>query len=474
MQIPGRNRRHASLIRAAILGCAAGVAALPAHAYVDWSLNGQTGYDTNPGRVEEGAKGSATLYGGGTLTIDESRPRLDAKVGANVGYQDYLEGGYSGQVIGSASVDLRYALIPQVLFWSLDDHFGQGTANVLAPASPANRIQVNTFTTGPTLVLPINSVTRVRANALFGVDSYSGNALPDDTRYSGGLALVRQLTPLTDVSLNADYLKVKYGSYAGYESTTGNSPTQPDLASLGDYQRESVYARYEANNRRTIWNIDVGAARVSQAGQSFSSPLVRGSWDHKVSAYWRVNFAAAREYTDGAEQFGTAVDHSGIPLPSAPPSGVLYTTQTLPLTNQPLRSDNARGGVQWQATRTSFTAGVTVARDRFLIASNSDDNRTGVDAGFMRRLTPYSDIHLGASYQSRQFIGVGESDKTTYLNANYSWQFEPSFQLYAGYNYEKRVSTANFSYTDNRVVIGLRYAPVHHTARPVSGSEPPR
>ena len=60
---------------ATVLGLGALAISTNASAYIDWSLNGYGGYDTNPGRTEHDAKGSATLFGGGTVTIDESRPR---------------------------------------------------------------------------------------------------------------------------------------------------------------------------------------------------------------------------------------------------------------------------------------------------------------------------------------------------------------------------------------------------------------
>ncbi len=448
---------------AAVLGLSALGVSAPAWAYIDWSLNGYTGYDTNPGRVENDAHGSATLFGGGTLTIDESRPRLDAKVGANVGYLEFLTGGYKGQVSGAASADARYAIVPETFFWSVSDHFGQGTANILAPATPDNRIQVNSFLTGPTLVLPLNSVTRFKADARVGIDTYSGSTLPNDSRYTGSLAFIRQLSPASDVSLNGDYLKVNYRSTTISPITAPGEIPIPDYASLGDYDRESAYIRYETHNVRTKWSVDVGVAKVNQDGRNFSSPLFRGSWDHKVSPHWSVNLSGGREYTDGAETFGNAIDHSGIPLPNVPPSNVFYSTQSLPLTNQPLRADSARAGLAYGGTRSTLSGSVSVTRDRYLLVPVSDDNRTGGDISFTRRLTPYSDLHLGASYQDRNFINFGQSDKTTYLTAYYSLQLDPSVSLYAGYDYEKRVSTASYGYVDNRVTIGIRYMPSHHT-----------
>lgn len=455
------TRRPLLVGREVVLALVTALAATPGLASVDWSLNGSLGYDDNPGRLEHGGKGSATAFFGGALTVDESRPRLDAKAGANVGYEEFLSGGYSGQFVGSLSADIRYAIIPKTLFWSLDERFGQGTANVLAPATPGNRLDVNNFSTGPTLVLPLNTLTRLQADARVGFDSYGRSVLPNDTRYTGSLALIRQISPLSSVSLNGDYTKLKYGTYPTTALVPLPGEPPPNYAALGDFDRESAFLRYLTHGKRDTFTFDAGAARVKQNNQTFDSPLVRFDWSHQLSGWWNLDLAGGREYTDGALNFGNSVQHSGIPLPNQPPPGVFYGTQNLPLTNQPMRTDSLRAGAAFTTTRTTFTLGGTLARDRFVIVKYDDDNRYGVDAGVTRRLTPFSDLHVGASYQVRQFLTLGVDDKTTYGNVVYNWQFDPSFQLFTGYNFEKRSSTAHYGYTDNRVYVGLRYTPTH-------------
>ncbi len=439
--------------RSLLVACGLLGLASSAHAWVDWSLEGAAGYDTNPGRVAINPSGSPTLYMGTTVLVDEMRPRWDVRLGANVGYIDFLKGGYRGQVIGSLSADLRYALIPKILFWNVDDRFGQTTTNVLAPARPNNRTDVNVFSTGPTLVLPLNAVTRLQADARYGIDTFRSGQLPDDTRYTGSAGLIRQLGHLSEVSLNGDYTQVKYGNYSSTPDTLFPS------ADLGNYTRESAFVRYHASNKLDTLQVDAGMAKASQAGQSFTSPLLRGELTHRLSAYWTVGASGAREYSDAALAFGNEIAHSGIPLPNSPPPGIIYTTQSLPLVNQPMLSDSGRLNATWSTVRTTFTMGASVIHERYLIINSSNDNRTQGDLGFTRRLNTTTDLHLGASYAVRQFLTIGQNDKTLYGNATYSWQFDPEFQLYGTYNFEKRDSTARYGYTDNRVMIGLRYTP---------------
>ena len=436
------------------------LATQPAAAVVDWSLNGSTGYDTNPGRLSQGSSGSATLFGGGTLTVDEHRPRLDTTVGGNLGYQEFLSNGYRGQLVGSVVGTLRYALVPKTLFWSVDDTFGQGTSNALAAATPANRTNVNVFSTGPTLVLPLNGVMRLQADARYGRDTYENGYQPNDDRYSGTLGLIRQLSPASSLGLNLDYAKVQYSA-----RNTTSIPTLPggNLFQAADYDRQSAFLRYTASDKRNTLSLDAGASKVNQANQTFNSPLVRLNLSHRVSSYWSVTASGGREFTDGAQNFASSVRHSGVPLPNTPPPGVPQSTQTLPLTNQPLRTDSGSASATFQATRTTFSFGGGVSHDHFLLTTRSDDNRTDANVSFSRRLSPFSDLHLGASYEYRDFVNIAVSDRTTYANATYSWQIDPAFRVYTSYNYEKRNSSTHvYSYTDNRFVLGITYTPQHH------------
>jgi Putative beta-barrel porin 2 len=458
--------------RAGLVGAAltAALVSVPAAAVVDWSLNGSTGYDSNPGRLSAGSSGSATLFGGGTLTVDEHRPRLDATAGANLGYQEYLSGGYKGQLVGSVVGSLRYALIPKTLFWSIDDTFGQGTSNALAAATPSNRTNVNVFSTGPTLILPLNSVTRLQADARYGRDTYANGYQPNDDRYTGSLGLIRQLSTLSSLGLNLDYAKVRYSSRNGNLATPG---LPGNLYEAADYDRQSAFARYTTGDKRNTLSLDAGASKVSQSGQTFNSPLVRLNLTHRVSSYWSIAASGGREFTDGAQNFASSVSRSGVPLPNTPPAGVTQTTQTLPLTNQPLRTDSGTASATYQATRTTISVGAGLAHDRFLITTRSDDNRTNANVSFSRRLSPFTDLHLGASYEYRDFLNIGVSDRTTYANATYSWQIDPAFRLYTSYNYEKRNSSTHvYSYTDNRIVLGVTYTP-QHRSRPASTSGAP-
>lgn len=452
----------AAVLLVGILGLASS-----ARATVDWSLNGSVGYDANPDRVAVDPHGSGTLFGGGTLTVDELRPRLTAQVGANLGYIEYLSGGLGGQVIGSLVADLRYALVPKQLFWVFDDRFGQGTANTLAPPSIGNRENVNVLSTGPSLVVPLTDLNRFQADARFGATTFSSSDLPDNYRYSGTVSLIHKLSLISALSLSGDYTRV---NYSGVSALTINQPGSNGGPSIpvtdtgyGDYDRENVYVGYRSNNKITVLSLDLGVGRVTQNGTDYDAPLVRFSISQRVSPYWTVGLSASQQYTDGSENFSAAIDHSGVPLPGSTPPGVTQGTQTLPLTSQPTRTEQVRATSSWLTTRTLLSADVAAARDRYLVDSQNDDNRINADLGLTRRLTRRSDLHLGARYERREYPVYGATDKTATLNGTYSWQFDPNFQFYTSYVFEKRNSTiGEYAYIDNRFVIGLRYTPTHY------------
>ncbi len=86
----------------------------------------------------------------------EQTSRLQAEVVGDLEHLDFLRDTYSPEVVGNLNGFASFTLIPEYLQWSLQDYFGQGVNDPLAPATPANREDINTATTGPTLTLPLN------------------------------------------------------------------------------------------------------------------------------------------------------------------------------------------------------------------------------------------------------------------------------------------------------------------------------
>src|SRR5262249_4865121 len=134
----------------------------------------------------------------------------------------------------------RFTLVPQVLSWSIADNFGQAPLNPLAPIAPGNRENLNYFSTGPTLTLPLGQSTSLGISAQYGRMDYQRSPL-DNINLSGAVGLTHELSPSSSISINARAERVDFS----------NDQLNPD------YDRQEAFARFAAKGSRTELGIDL-------------------------------------------------------------------------------------------------------------------------------------------------------------------------------------------------------------------------
>ena len=415
---------------------------LPARADLSWSVDAKVGRDDNVGLAAGNAQSSTTEAVGGSLLFDQPQGRLKADVAGSGQFNHYADGNFKDQVVGSADGSLRYEIVPEMFSWSLADTFGQGQRDLLAPANPQNRVNINVFSTGPQLLLPIGERNVAKLDARYGHDTY-GDARPNDNRYTGAFALVRRLSPSSNGSLNASFARVEYA-----------------VPGIAGYDLEQAYARFETTDTRQGFSVDAGAARTVQSGSTNNNPILRVDWRQRLTGYLSLSLGAGREVTDTSGQFQNEVRFNGVPRSGPPAVGPPQTTQTLPLSNQPFRSDYVRGTLSFERARTRIALGASYVKERYLTDATANGTRKGFNAALSRQVTARVSAQLAANYQDRSFGTLNTSDRTTFVNAGVTWAFARNLSATLGYYHERRNSdSAGLSYSSNRYVLGVRYAP---------------
>jgi hypothetical protein len=143
------------------------------------------------------------------LTWHQRGARLDADVDADLSHLNYVPAIFGDEVIGNFIGQARYAVVKQMLFWELADNFGQSSINPLQAITPTNREFVNYAMTGPEMLLPLGGSTLLDVTARYGRVDYQTSAL-NSNRFSGGLGVIHNLSPLSHVSLNVRDERVDY------------------------------------------------------------------------------------------------------------------------------------------------------------------------------------------------------------------------------------------------------------------------
>ena len=162
---------------------------------------------------------------------------------------NYLEGAYGNELLGRFDGQAQYALIPERLTWVLRDDFSQATIDAFTPVTPNNRQNINYVATGPNLYFRLGGTGFLNASARYA-DAYYQTSPFDSTRGLVTLGSGLQLSARSSVSLNGGAERVLF------KNTEINN----------DFDRYSVFGRYEAHGARTDMGwISAAAGSSSEA-----------------------------------------------------------------------------------------------------------------------------------------------------------------------------------------------------------------
>ncbi|MDB6091112.1 MAG: hypothetical protein JWN85_3896 [Gammaproteobacteria bacterium] len=385
----------------------------------------------NVQRLPSGGSSDTIATQEAVFTWHDKRPRLDADIDADLSHLTYLRHTFGDQVIGNFIGQARAVLVQQLLFWDFSENFGQGAVDPFAALTPANRENINYFSTGPRLLLPLGGDNLLNVAGSYGKVNYQTSPL-DSNRMTGSLGVIHNLSIATAVSVNVRDERVEYAS---------------QLAG-SNYDSQSAYVRFDTRGNRTVIGADVGYGRLREPGSSPSNLLAHLELSRKISGSSTLAASFGHEYSDAAGAFRLTQTIGGANLNSQP---VLQTGT--PFTN-------TYGTFAWNFARSRTAFGMTLSRfkETYVQGSNLDNNRTQIDAQVSRQLTPTVQVGLIELYRRQQFQNnVGDFSEST-SDARLTWRAGRNVSLFFDYSFAKRQSDlSNTDYKENRVWLSIGY-----------------
>ncbi|MGQ0428420.1 MAG: hypothetical protein ACT4UQ_00565 [Gammaproteobacteria bacterium] len=182
--------------------------------------------------------------------------RLDTDVAVNLRYLSYLDDTFDDELVGGLSGRLSFAFVPDRFMWVLEDEFGQSFIDARDIETAANRQNLNVFSTGPTLVLPLGERTELSVSGRWTDVNYEESDL-DSERVVGMLALSRAMSDTSTLSLNASTQRVEF------DESPPNS----------NYDLHSAWLGYQARGARTTLSVSGGMTSLHDFGTSSDGPL---------------------------------------------------------------------------------------------------------------------------------------------------------------------------------------------------------
>jgi hypothetical protein len=425
--------------------------------HADWSLFAGANFTDNATLAANGPSDTIATAGfGGSLYRDG--PQLKADLDGVAYYEDYLGGTFSSSWLGNFRGRASYAFVPDSFSWVAEDAFGQVSANPLLPTTPANRVNGNFFSTGPDGYLRFSSDFGLTLGARYAQSNFQSNpyAQVDDQRLTGNLGLVKHLSQLTAISLNATASRVEY-----------------QVAGHPGFDQAEFFGRYESRSARSGLTLDAGTSKLrdSVTGSDVQDPVVRLNVFHRLTPSWNVNLSAGQQYQNTASALQSAVNSTQVvngqvvpPTSGGPPTGAGGPTVDVLLNQSPYQSQYLTLGFDFVRTRTTFDLHGRFERQRYqFAAAGSDRDLRGGGVRFSRQLRPALAFRASADYESRAPLAGQPGDRTKYADIGLEWRLGAMLAANFAYHREDReADTGGVAYAVNRLYLGLSYGPPKH------------
>jgi len=91
------------------------------------------------------------------FSLHEEARHLVADVAANLQYLTYAHSIYSNELVGDFTGYGKIALLPGRIDWVVQDNFGQQQLDPGLPVTPENLENINYFSTGPDVTIPLGA-----------------------------------------------------------------------------------------------------------------------------------------------------------------------------------------------------------------------------------------------------------------------------------------------------------------------------
>lgn len=323
--------RNSALVGTALLASAAPIFA------AEFQIAGDAGIGRSNNITRSAAdERSATIRSLGLLfSLSERTRRVDLSATGDLSFLDYAGQVYDSEVTGSALGRVRLGLVEEHLAWVVEDNFGQTRQDLFSAPNPANRENVNYFSTGPDVSLPVGPTTDVILQGRAALVDYQQTPA-DSKRLSYLGAVERQLSGGGRLSLNVSN-----------EQIDGR-----DGSLTPSYDRGAAYLRYALSGSRTSLSVDVGGNRVHGEVQTASGAMLRLALGRSIGTLSRVTLTAGRQLTDSGNSLAPQAANQ---LPPPNTGAGALTQEAQPFVGQHV---NLAWAVTGRFSTLGFSAGI--------------------------------------------------------------------------------------------------------------------
>lgn len=410
----------------------------------NWGLDLGVRYTDNVGRVDVNEESDTVGNAGINFALDVNRPRFNARAAADLRYLEYFESDFDSRVNGGLNGLLGFALVPERFVWVVQDNYGQVTRNRQVADNPDNLQDINYLSTGPDITLPFGRRTSMQLSGRWS-DAYFEAGDQDSTTTSGSVALVRQISAATSVSLNGTYSEIDFD--------------QDQL--FVDYTVEQAFLRLAFTGARTTLTLDGGGSRLERDRSSTKSDSVLARLDvsRQIGARSLLQLVAGTMPSNTQQSFrldqevgqtiGEQIGGGGVDL--GPNSEIVA--------GDSFRADYAYLSFSTDWERSGLTVLLSGRSQEHEVFSELDRDQYRATVTYSREMTRNLSMDVRGTYLDEKFTETGFSFDQWGAGLGMRWQLGRRISLRARVDhYVGSSDDGTRDYDENRAYLGISYS----------------
>lgn len=365
---------------------------------VEYELRAGASYSDNVERTATDPIDTGAGVVGVKLRGAREEGRLRFAFAGDIAYYEYFESDVEGEPIGNLIGAGSYDIVPGRVRWDLEGAFTQIRDSLLRPATPTNRDDVVTISTGPTLTGRFGDAFEAQLESRFTTTNYSQRAFDSDT-LAARLVVGRRMSERSLVGIGVSRSSVDYRSQAGLPSI--------------DFDRSEAFVRLSAEGARTTLDLDAGFAKARGDLVDDQGLVVRLSATRRLTPFVSGFAAYTQEYpTSEVSSF----------LPTDAVEGGEIGDGTV-LSAAPRVSKSAEIGLRMERPRTSILVAYSLNREQELLQSANSRKFDTIRTSASRALSPQSRGTLFVTYTREKLFDSSLDTDETAVGAEFSLTF---------------------------------------------------
>jgi hypothetical protein len=399
-----------------------------------WGFDLGGRYTDNVGRVDVNEQSDTVGIAGLNFAVDVDRPRFDARAAADLRYLKYFESDFDDRINGGLDGMLGFAFVPERFVWVVQDNYGQVSRNRQVADNPGNLQDINYFSTGPDITLPLGSRTTFQVTGRYE-DAYFEDGNQDSTTKRGTAALVRQLSSAAALSLNGSYSEIDFD----------------DDQVFTDYTVEEAFLRLALTGSRTTLTLDGGTSRLERehdAGKS-DSVLARLDVARLIGARSSVRLVVGTMPSNTQQSFRLDQSQGGVNV--GPDSEVVA--------GDSFKSDYAYLTFTTDWERSGFTMLLSARSQEHDVFTDQDRDQYRATLTFNHELTRAVSVDVRGTYLDEKFTNTGFAFDQWGAGLGLRWELGRRVSLRARVDhYVGSSDDGTRDYTENRAYLGINYS----------------